>query len=252
MMADVVCDRNFPCTALHDKSWLVAIVEERSFGTFHEPSQDTRASSWSLALLTHSRSPFYDLPSRVRQPSFLSPSQASFRRLLPFAFLLSVGIPSIHAADSTSPSTPHALDLCFEVTTFVLNLEKQGLQHNTFTNGIGVDTTLIGDFLNVSLHRQLAPRLDADLGVFINIPFGYDTVVSQVRPIARLTYTPVDDVTARVGTLKVPHRDFLNAVFMIRIASSDLSSKERRSPPLCHGIARTSLSTGAGFPRLGY
>ena len=90
MMADVVCDRNFPCTALHDKSWLVAIVEERSFGTFHEPSQDTRASSWSLALLTHSRSPFYDLPSRVRQPSFLSPSQASFRRLLPFAFLLSV------------------------------------------------------------------------------------------------------------------------------------------------------------------
>ena len=186
------------------------------------------------------------------QLSLLSLSRDSFRRLLPFLFLLVVGIPSIHAADSPSFSTGHPLDLRFEVTTFVLNLEKQGLQDNTFTNGISHDTTLIGDFLNVSLHRQLAPRLDADLGVFIDIPFGYDTVVSQVRPIARLTYTPVDDVTARIGTLKVPHRDFLNAVFMIRNASSDLSSKVRRSPPLCHGIARTSLSTGAGFPMLGY
>jgi len=188
----------------------------------------------------------------VRLPSFHSLSRAFLQRLLPLASLLLVGIPSLHAAGSTSPSTPHALDLRFEVTTFVLNLEKQGLQDNTFTNGLGRDTTLIGDFLNVSLHRQLAPRLEADLGVFLNIPFGYDTVVSQVRPIARRTYTPVDDVTARIGTLKVPHRDFLNAVFMIRIASSDLSSKERRPPPLCHGIARTSLSTGAGFPRLGY
>jgi len=149
----------------------------------------------------------------VRLPSFHSLSRAVSQRLLPLASLLLVGIPSLHAADSTSPSTPHALDLRFEVTTFVLNIEKQGLQDNTFTNGLGRDTTLIGDFLNVSLHRQLAPRLEADLGVFLNMPFGYDTVVSQVRPIARLTYTPVDDVSARIGTLKIPHRDFLDAVF---------------------------------------
>jgi len=121
----------------------------------------------------------------VRLPSFHSLSRAFLQRLLPLASLLLVGIPSLHAAGSTSPSTPHALDLRFEVTTFVLNLEKQGLQDNTFTNGLGRDTTLIGDFLNVSLHRQLAPRLEADLGVFLNMPFGYDTVVSQVRPIAR-------------------------------------------------------------------
>jgi len=44
MMGDAVCDSNFPCTALHDKSWLVAIVGERSFCTFHEPNPDTRAS----------------------------------------------------------------------------------------------------------------------------------------------------------------------------------------------------------------
>jgi len=121
----------------------------------------------------------------VRLPSFYSLSRALLQRLLPLVSLLLVGIPSRHAADSPSFSTGHPLDLRFEVTTFVLNLEKQGLEDNTFTNGIGRDTTLLGDFLNVSLHRQLAPRLNADLRVFINIPFGYDTVVSQVRPIAR-------------------------------------------------------------------
>lgn len=149
----------------------------------------------------------------MKQPFFLLQSQASLRRLLSFVFLLSLGIPSTYGADSDSPSTDHVLDLRFEITTFVLNLEKQGLEDNTFTNGIGRDTTLIGDFVNATLHRQLAPRLDADLGVFANIPFGYDTVVSQVRPIFRLSYTPVDQVSALVGTLRVPHRNFLDAVF---------------------------------------
>ncbi|WP_455243989.1 hypothetical protein [Petrachloros mirabilis] len=104
-------------------------------------------------------------------------------------------------------------DVRLETTTYVLNLEKQGLQDNTFTNGYGRDTTLIGDLLNVTAHRRLASRLDLDLGVFSNIPFGHDTVVSQVRPIFRLEYRPVDQVSTRLGTLRVPHREFLDAVF---------------------------------------
>ena len=88
------------------------------------------------------------------------------------------------------PSAPHALDLRIETTTFLFNLGKQGLQDNTFTNGIGRDTTLIGNLLNVYVRKQLLSSVDLDLGVFLNMPFGHDTEVSQVRPIVRLQYSP--------------------------------------------------------------
>ena len=81
------------------------------------------------------------------------------------------------------------------------------------SNGIGRDTTLIGDFASLTMDRRLAPQLDLAIGVFTNIPFGYDTVVSQVRPILRLTYRPSQEVSALLGTLQVPHRSFLDAVF---------------------------------------
>ncbi|MGQ0811996.1 MAG: hypothetical protein ACT4OO_12335 [Nitrospiraceae bacterium] len=126
--------------------------------------------------------------------------------------LLVSHVSSLHAADSSN-SSPHLFDLRFETTTFVLNLEKQGLQDNSFTNGIGRDTTLIGDFLNFTLHKAWTSKFETEIGVFANIPFGYDTVVSQVRPIVRLSYAPVEQVSATAGTLRVPHRGFLDAVF---------------------------------------
>lgn len=120
----------------------------------------------------------------------------------------------LHAAESDSGrSSAGAWELRFESTTYVLDLEKQGLGDDTVANGIGRDTTLIGDFVSATLNRQLLPKLDFSLGVFTNIPFGYDTVVSQVRPILRLNYRPTEEVSALLGTLQVPHRDFLDAVF---------------------------------------
>ena len=135
------------------------------------------------------------------------------RSVLLVVFLLVVDLHSLEAADSTSPSTPHALDLRFETTTFFLNLEKQGLQDNTFTNGLGRDTTLIGSLLNTYLHKRLFSSLELDVGVFANMPFGHDTEVSQVRPIVRLTYQPMKEARALIGTLSVPHREFHDAVF---------------------------------------
>ncbi|MGC3973124.1 MAG: hypothetical protein QM771_01890 [Nitrospira sp.] len=105
------------------------------------------------------------------------------------------------------------LDLRLETTTFLLNLEKQGLEDNTFTNGLGRDTTLIGSFLNVYARKRLLSSVDLDLGVFANMPFGHDTEVSQVRPIIRLQYRPTDEITTVLGTLAGPHRDFHDAVF---------------------------------------
>ncbi|MGH7258670.1 MAG: hypothetical protein ACREIM_09830, partial [Nitrospiraceae bacterium] len=105
------------------------------------------------------------------------------------------------------------MDLRLETTTFLLNLEKQGLEDNTFTNGLGRDTTLIGSLMNAYLHRRFFSSLEMDVGVFANMPFGYDTEVSQVRPIVRLKYMPEKEVTALVGTLSVPHRDFYDAVY---------------------------------------
>lgn len=117
------------------------------------------------------------------------------------------------AEESHLPAPAHPLDMRFSVSTFVLNLEKQGLEDNTFTNGLGRDTTLIGNLINASIYKRLLPTLEAEFGVFANKPFGHDTEVSQVRPIMRLTYEPTEEITGLVGTLHVPHQDFHNALF---------------------------------------
>ncbi len=119
------------------------------------------------------------------------------------------------SADSaaSSASTAHDLDLRLETTTYLLNLEKQGLEDNTFTNGLGRDTTLIGNLLNVYVRKRLLSSVDVDLGVFANMPYGHDREISQVRPIIRLQYKPTEEVSALFGTLAGPHRDFHDAVF---------------------------------------
>lgn len=119
------------------------------------------------------------------------------------------------ATDSpaTAASAPRDLELRLENTTFLLNLEKQGLEDNTFTNGLGRDTTVIGNLLNVYARKRLLSSVDLDVGVFANLPFGHDTEVSQVRPIIRLQYRPTDEITTVLGTLTGPHRDFHDAVF---------------------------------------
>ncbi len=118
------------------------------------------------------------------------------------------------SAEGPAPSaTSHVVDTRFSTTTFLLNLEKQGLEDNTFTNGLGRDTTLIGNLVNASIYKRLLPNLEAELGVFANMPFGHDHEVSQVRPIMRLTYQPTEEITGIVGTLHVPHQDFHNALF---------------------------------------
>lgn len=127
-------------------------------------------------------------------------------------FLLICSSP-LQAKEPDASASDRLFDIRLETTTYVLNLEKQGTEDNTFTNGYGRDTTLIGDLLNVTLRRRLASQLDFELGVFANIPFGHDTVVSQVRPIVRLEYRPVDQVATRLGTLQVPHRGFFDPVF---------------------------------------
>jgi len=65
----------------------------------------------------------------------------------------------LHATD-TAPqrSSIDAWDLRFETTTYVLDLEKQGLGDDTVANGIGRDTTLIGDSAALTIgfrHRRL-------------------------------------------------------------------------------------------------
>lgn len=132
------------------------------------------------------------------------------------ALLLVLALSAIHSpllAEETDAPSPHPLDMRFSTTTFLFNLEKQGLEDNTFTNGLGRDTTLIGNLVNASIYKRLLPSLEAEVGVFANMPFGHDREVSQVRPIMRLTYTPVEQVTGILGTLRTGHRDFHNAVF---------------------------------------
>jgi hypothetical protein len=116
---------------------------------------------------------------------------------------------------ATHPATDqsHLLDMRFSVSTFMFNLEKQGLEDNTFTNGLGRDTTLIGNLIDASVYRRLLPSLEAELGVFANMPFGHDTEISRVLPIIRLTYQPIKEITAVAGTIRTPHRDFHDAVF---------------------------------------
>jgi hypothetical protein len=101
-------------------------------------------------------------------------------------------LPASGDSAGDSASAPHALDLHVETTTFLLNLEKQGLEDNTFTNGLGRDTTLMGNLLNVYVRKRLLSSVDLDLGVFANMPYGHDTEVSQVRPIIRLQYRPTE------------------------------------------------------------
>ncbi|KXK05380.1 MAG: hypothetical protein UZ03_NOB001000878 [Nitrospira sp. OLB3] len=129
---------------------------------------------------------------------------------------LQPGLPAGAASAEAPPSSPppeHVLDLRLETTTFLLNLEKQGLEDNTFTNGLGRDTTLMGNLVNLYVQKRLLPSLTLDLGLFANMPFGHDTEISQLRPIVRLQYQPSNEVTAILGTLAGPHRDFHDAVF---------------------------------------
>ena len=132
--------------------------------------------------------------------------------------MLTVVTPTTSFAEVPSPlesrpAASHLLDARFSVTTFMLNLEKQGLEDNTFTNGLGRDTTLIGNLVNATLYKRLLPTLEAEAGVFANMPFGHDHEISQVRPVLRLTYQPVEHITAVAGTIRTPHRDFHDAVF---------------------------------------
>ena len=132
---------------------------------------------------------------------------------LPLALALLISHDLLLAEEAERAATPHLVDMRFSTSTFVLNLEKQGLEDNTFTNGLGRDTTLIGNLVNASIYRRLLPGLEAELGVFANMPFGHDTEISQVRPILRLTYQPSEELTGIIGTLRGPHQDFHNAVF---------------------------------------
>ncbi|MGH7254925.1 MAG: hypothetical protein ACREI3_04035 [Nitrospirales bacterium] len=136
--------------------------------------------------------------------------------LLVLVFLIGTP-PSMPRAESESPVGLTGLDIRFDNTTYVLDLEKQSLQDNTFINGIGRDTTLIGDFVSATMSKRLLPSLEATAGIFANMPFGHDTVVSRVLPIARLTYTPhgvlIGDLLGVLGTLHTPHRQFLDGVF---------------------------------------
>src|SRR5437867_1935281 len=139
-------------------------------------------------------------------------------RSFPFSFGIVIGVIGTLAFTSYSDAEVTAPDESpwnarFEVKTFVLDLEKQGLEDNTFQNGIGRDTTLIGNFLAGTLTRRFSSSLATTLGVFAAMPFGHDTEISRVNPIVRLDYRPRDDATAILGTLTVPHRDFFDAIF---------------------------------------
>ncbi len=138
---------------------------------------------------------------------------SSLRAGFLIALTLLIPFDLLRAEDPASPTTSHVVDIRFSTTTFLLNLEKQGLEDNTFTNGLGRDTTLIGNLVNATLYRRLLPTLEAEVGVFANMPFGHDHEISQVRPVVRLTYQPVEHITAVAGTIRTPHRDFHDAVF---------------------------------------
>jgi hypothetical protein len=143
---------------------------------------------------------------------------------------LTLATSSLALADTTvdSTSAPHFLDLRLETTTFLLNLEKQGLEDNTFTNGLGRDTTLIGNLLNVYVRKRLLPTLDLDVGLFANMPFGHDTEISQVRPLVRLQYSPTEDISALLGTLAVHIETSMMLCSTTRIGLYGLSNRERK------------------------
>ena len=118
-----------------------------------------------------------------------------------------------------SPSTSLAIEVTdpwtfqLKVTTFAIDFEKQGLEDNTFIKGIGRDTTLMGNLITVTAMRRLTPTLGVEMGIFATMPFGHAHEMSAVRPVARLTYTPVPGVTGTFGTLQGPHDQLFDAVF---------------------------------------
>jgi len=156
------------------------------------------------------RSSYHLTPPVKSKPHHL-PQQHSLGQSLSLFLAVLLTMPLAAFAEDAAPA--HLVDMRFSTTTFLLNLEKQGLEDNTFTNGLGRDTTLIGNLVNATLYKRLLPSLEAEVGVFANKPFGHDTEVSQVRPIMRLTYEPTEEITGLVGTLHVPHQDFHNALF---------------------------------------
>jgi hypothetical protein len=100
----------------------------------------------------------------------------------------------------------------FSTTTFLLNSGKAGPGRQYLHQRIGARHDAHrqpGERLD--LQAALLPNLEAELGVFANMPFGHDTEVSQVRPIMRLTYQPTEQISAVIGTLHVPHQEFHNA-----------------------------------------
>lgn len=179
-------------------------------------------------MLTDGVVPFYDRPPRVSHLSFLPLSQVCFRRnltcvsqvlleeftLRPVLLLvLAILVLPLPALGAETPDHSSLLDARLSVSTFILNLEKQGLEDNTFTNGLGRDTTLIGNLINATVYRRLLSNLEAEIGLFANMPFGHETEISRVLPIARLTYQPIEQITVVVGTVRTPHRDFHDAVY---------------------------------------
>ena len=77
----------------------------------------------------------------------------STRVALLLALVLSAFYSPLVAEEPGTSDVSHLLDMRFSTTTFLLNLEKQGLEDNTFTNGLGRDTTLIGNRVNATLYR---------------------------------------------------------------------------------------------------
>ena len=120
-------------------------------------------------------------------------------------------------------------------------------EDNTFTNGLGRDTTLIGNLVNATVYRRLLPNLEAELRVFANIPFGHDTEVSQVRPIVRLTYQPIDQLTAVAGTIRIHTGISTTPSSTAATGSCVPSSRAQMLVDSQHYQPKTCSSTGRHF-----
>ena len=137
--------------------------------------------SWSAHVLTDDVLSFYDRPPRVIPFPFLTLSQVCLRRILAFVSLVLIDLFSARAAlwlillipfisgpvfGADISDQPHLMDMRFSATTFMFNLERQGLEDNTFTNGLGRDTTLIGSLVNASIYKRLLPTLEVEQGIY--------------------------------------------------------------------------------------
>lgn len=76
------------------------------------------------------------------------------------------------AEDTAPPATPHVIDMRFSTTTFLCQSGEAGPGRQYLYQRIGMDTTLIGNSANASIYKRLLPTLEAELGVFANMPFG--------------------------------------------------------------------------------